>query len=67
MGPQNQPDYINAVVAIKTGINAYWTAWLHPKIELEQGVSVKTNAGDQEPWSRHRAAVMANEDRIQSA
>lgn len=50
MGPQNQPDYINAVVAIKTNLTPLELLDCTQAIEQEQGVSEKTNVGDQEPW-----------------
>jgi 2-amino-4-hydroxy-6-hydroxymethyldihydropteridine diphosphokinase len=37
MGPQNQPDYINAVVAIKTELTPIELLDCTQKIELEQG------------------------------
>lgn len=37
LGPQNQPDYLNAVVALETGLNAERLLDHTQKIELEQG------------------------------
>ncbi len=37
MGPQNQPDYINAVVAIKTNLTPLQLLDCTQAIELEQG------------------------------
>lgn len=49
MGPQNQPDYINAVAAIETELTPLELLDCTQRIELEQGVSVKANDGDREP------------------
>ena len=37
MGPQDQPDYVNAVAAVKTGLTAEQLLDALQKIELEQG------------------------------
>ena len=37
MGPQDQPDYVNAVMAIKTGLSAMVLLRSLQKIELDQG------------------------------
>ena len=37
MGPQDQPDYVNAVMAVKTGLSAMALLRSLQKIELDQG------------------------------
>lgn len=37
MGPQDQPDYVNAVMAVKTGLSAMALLRRLQKIELDQG------------------------------
>lgn len=50
MGPQNQPDYINAVVAIQTELTPIELLDCTQKIELEQGRVRKDERWGQEPW-----------------
>lgn len=50
MGPQNQPDYINAVVAIETELTPIELLNCTQAIEQEQGRVRKMSVGDQRPW-----------------
>ncbi len=45
LGPQDQPDYLNAAVALETMLSAEALLDNTQRIELEQGACVKRSAG----------------------
>lgn len=55
MGPQNQPDYINAVAAIETELTPLELLDCTQRIELEQGRVRKRTMGTENPRSRYCA------------
>ena len=50
LGPQDQPDYLNAVVALETALAPLDLLDHTQRIELEQGRERKTNAGGHARW-----------------
>lgn len=50
LGPQDQPDYLNAAVALETSLAPEELLNHTQRIELQQVVFVKLNAGDHARW-----------------
>ena len=49
LGPQDQPDYLNAAVVLETTLDAETLLDNTQRIELQQGRVRKANAGDRAP------------------
>lgn len=50
LGPQDQPDYLNAAVALETSLAPEELLNHTQRIELQQVASAKLNAGDHARW-----------------